>query len=177
MDAFQNAHPTPLVFEDMLTDSSATLLWLAPITGEGIIDTEVYYDLYLCDNVNDVDLENPPPLTKKIGSNLRMGANNEVRDMNTQKVIGYRYEVNWLEPNTVYYVVMIAKKNFLTESEDGDFMQSIPYLSKPSVRTIITKPDTESDKPLAPPSPPFRLRYGDAIEHNKILLQLEKSWT
>lgn len=177
VDAFQNAHPTPLVFEDMLTDSSATLLWLAPITGEGIIDTEVYYDLYLCDNVNDVDLENPPPLTKKIGSNLRMGANNEVRDMNTQKVIGYRYEVNWLEPNTVYYVVMIAKKNFLTESEDGDFMQSIPYLSKPSVRTIITKPDTESDKPLAPPSPPFRLRYGDAIEHNKILLQLEKSWT
>lgn len=177
VDAFQNADPNPIVFEELLTDSSVTLLWRAPVTGEGGIDTDVYYDIYLCDNVNDIDFENLPPLTKKIGSNIRMGAQNEVREKNTRKVIGYRYEINWLEPNTVYYVVMVAKKNFLTESEDGEYMLSVPYVSKPSVKVIITKPDVESDKPLAPPSPPFRLKSGDAIGSDKISLQMDQSWT
>ncbi len=177
VDDFQMDDSTQLVFDDLLTGNSATLLWLAPITGEGDIDAEVYYDVYLCDNVNDVDVEYPPPLTKRIASNIVMGTENEVRDLETERILGYRYEINLLEPNTVYYVVMVAKKNFLTESEDGQYMQSIPYLSKPSVKVIITKPDEEADKPLAPPSPPFRLTSGDAVGHNSISLRMEKAWT
>ena len=176
VDRFENADPEPLVFDELLTDKNATLLWLPPITGEGNIDTDVYYDLYLCDNINDVNMDNLPPLTKKIGSNIRMGAQNQVRELHTGRVIGYRYEISDLRPNTVYYIVMVAKKNFLVESEDGEYMLSVPYVSKPSVKVIITRPDTESDKPLAPPSPPFRLKSEDAIGKDRISMQMEKTW-
>ena len=176
VDRFENADPEPLVFDELLTDKNATLLWLPPITGEGNIDTDVYYDLYLCDNINDVNMDNLPPLTKKIGSNIRMGAQNQVRELHTGRVIGYRYEISDLRPNTVYYIVMVAKKNFLVESEDGEYMLSVPYVSKSSVKVIITRPDTESDKPLAPPSPPFRLKSEDAIGKDRISMQMEKTW-
>lgn len=176
MDEFQNADPEPLVFDQLLTDSSATLLWLAPVTGEGEIDSDVYYDIYLCENINDVDMENLPPLTKKIGSNITIGAQNQVKEKVTGNILGYRYEISNLEPNTVYYVVMVAKKNYLTESEDGEYMVSMPYVSKPTVKVIITKPDTESDKPLAPASPPFRLKYGSVVGKDTVSLQMEKSW-
>lgn len=177
VDRFDNADPEPLVFEELLTDKSATLLWLPPITGEGGIDTDVYYDLYLCDSINDVDLDNLPPLTKKIGSNIRIGAGNRVMQLNSNdKVIGYRYEIGNLKPNTVYYAVLVAKKNFLVESEDREYMVTVPYVSKPSVKVIITRPDSESDKPVAPPSPPFRLKPGKSIGKDTISLQMEKAW-
>lgn len=177
VDRIDNADPKPLVFEELLTDKSATLLWLPPVTGEGKIDTDVYYDLYLCDSVNDIDLDNLPPLTKKIGSNIIIGAQNRVFQLNTtDKVIGYRYEISNLKPNTVYYAVLVAKKNFLVESGNGEYMVTIPYMSKPSVKVIITKAGTESDKPLAPPSPPFRLKPGDAIGKDYVSLQMDKSW-
>lgn len=110
VDRFQNADPGPVVYDELLTDKSVTLLWLPPITGEGEIDTDVYYDLYLCDNINDINLDNLPPLTKKIVSNVRMGSQNQVKELNTGRIIGYRYEITNLRPNTVYYVVMVAKR-------------------------------------------------------------------
>jgi len=176
VDRFQNADPGPVVFDELLTDRSATLLWLPPITGEGGIDTEVYYDLYLCENINEVDLEALPPLTKRIASNISIGAQNQVRELNTGKIIGYRYEITGLKPNTVYYAVLVAKKNFLVESEDGEYMVSMPFLSKPAVKVIITRPDKAAEKPLAPPSPPFRLKPGDSVGRDRVTLQMEKTW-
>lgn len=177
VDVFENADPEPLVSDELLTGKSATLLWLPPVTGEGEIDTDVYYDIYLCDSIDDVDLENLPPLTKKIASNISMGNQNQVKEIKTGRIIGYRYEITNLEPNTVYYVVMVAKKNFLVESEDGDYMISVPYISKPAVKVIITKSGTEADQPVAPPSPPFRLVSDDPVGTDRISLRMEKAWT
>lgn len=172
VSGFPNADPAPLYFDDLLTSNSATLLWLAPYTGNGRVDTDIYYDLYLVENTEDIK---NLPLTKKIGSNVSMTQSNEVRDLDTGKLIGYKYTLTNLKPNAIYYCVMIAKKNYLTESSSG-FMLTMPYLSDPSIKVIITRPDTDEDKPLAPPSPPFRLAPGDSVGKTEIRLQMEKSW-
>ena len=99
VSGFPTADPKPLVFDELLTDRSATLLWTAPYTGEGKVDTEIYYDLYLVENIDDMKTL---PLTKKIASNLSMGTNNQVREMETGKLIGYQYTINNLKPNSVH---------------------------------------------------------------------------
>jgi len=171
---FQTAAPEPVIFDDLVTSSSATLLWRAPQTGEGKLDTEVYYDLYLVENLEDMK---NPPITKRIASNLIMTAGNEVRELETNKLLGYKYQINQLRSNSIYYAVLYAKKNFLTESDDGSYMLSKTYLSEPAIKVIITRPDVEADKPLPPPSPPFRLKPGAAVTKNSFTLQMEKSWT
>ncbi len=171
--SFPTADPAPLVFDDLLTSNSATLLWKVPVSGDGKVDTEVYYDLYLVDKIEEMSTL---PITKRIGTNITMTRANEVRELETGRLIGYRYTINGLNSNSTYYAVLIAKKNFIIESEDG-FMVSRPYASDPAIKVIITRPDAEMDKPIAPPSPPFRLKPGDdSIRGNEIILQLEKSW-
>lgn len=172
--SFPSASPAPINYDDLLGDTSATLLWLAPQTGEGKIDTEIYYDLYLVNNLEDMK---NLPLTKKIGSNLTIPEESKIRDLDTGKIIGYKYKINQLQSNSVYYAILIAKKNFLTESPEGGFMVTRAYESEPSVKVIITKPGTDTDKPLAPPSPPFRVKPGTSPEKNGFTLQMEKSWT
>ncbi len=172
---FPNASPNPLVFDELLTDSEATLLWTVPVTGEGKVDNEIYYDLYIVDRIEDIE---ELPLTKKVGSNLSMSSQNEVGEKDTGKLIGYRYTVGGLKSNSTYYAVMLARKNFLVESEDGSYMVSMPFLSEPAVKVIITRPDAETDKPPTPPSPPFRLKPGEgSIGKTSVSLQMEKSWT
>ncbi|NLN64579.1 MAG: fibronectin type III domain-containing protein [Clostridiaceae bacterium] len=173
VSSFPKADPVPLVYDELVTDSSATLLWLVPETGEGKVDTDIYYDLYLVEDLRDI---NSLPVTKKIGSNLTMGRENEVRELESGRLIGYRYDIKQLNSNAVYYAVMVAKKNFLTESDDGSFMVTKPYVSKPAVKVIITRPDTDTDKPWAPPSPPFRLKPGSSATTTGFTLQMEKSW-
>ncbi|MBP7176063.1 MAG: fibronectin type III domain-containing protein [Thermoclostridium sp.] len=174
VNSFPNSSPAPLVYDDLLTSSSATLLWRIPQTGDGKLDTEVYYDLYLVENLEDMSTL---PITKRIGANLTMSADQEVRELETGKLIGYKYPIKQLRSNSIYYVVMIAKKNFLAESDDGSFMVSRPYLSEPAIKVIITRPATDTEKPLTPPSPPFRLKPGVAVSKNGFTLQMEKTWT
>lgn len=173
VSGFPTADPLPLVYDDLMTEGSATLLWLAPQTGEGKVDADIYYDLYLVENLEDM---NTLPATKRIGTNLTMGAQNEVRELETGKLIGYRYPINQLKSNAIYYAVMIAKKNYLTES-DGGFMLSRPYLSEPAIKVIITRPDTDTDKPIAPSLPPFRIKPGISATKTGFTLQIEKTWT
>lgn len=174
VDGFPNADPQPLIFDELLTDSSATLLWKVPVTGEGKVDTDIYYDLYLVENLDDISIL---PITRRIGTNLTMGEENKVRELEKpQNLIGYRYPLTNLKSNATYYAVLIAKKNFLTESNDGSFMVTRPYLSESSVKVIITRPDTTTDQPLAPSTPPFRLKPDTTPGKNGFTLQMEKSW-
>ncbi|HEY8500017.1 MAG TPA: fibronectin type III domain-containing protein, partial [Clostridia bacterium] len=53
--SFPTADPAPLVFDDLLTSNSATLLWRVPVSGDGKVDTEVYYDLYLVDEIDEMN--------------------------------------------------------------------------------------------------------------------------
>ena len=176
VDRFDDAYPEPLVFDELLTDTSATLLWLPPYTADGTIDNEIYYDLYLCEDLEDVGINKIPPSSRKIASNIRMGTQNQVRKSKADgEIIGYRYKITNLEPNKVYYAVLVAKKNYLVQS--GEFMVTMPFVSQPAIKVIITKPGISDEKPYAPPSPPFGLKPGDAIGIDRVSLKMEKTWT
>ncbi len=174
VSSFPKASPAPLIYDELVTATSATLLWAIPQTGEGRLDTEVYYDLYLVENLEDMSAL---PINKRIGANLTMNADQEVRELETGKLIGYKYKISQLRSNSIYYAVMIAKKNFLTESEDGSYMLSKAYLSEPAIKVIITRPAADAEKPVTPPSPPFRVKPGSASSKTGFTLQMEKSWT
>lgn len=174
VDEFPNADPEPLYYEDMLKPDGATILWRVPYTGEGLVDTDVTYDIYLLENIKDVA---NPPSNYKIASDLTMGESNKIRDKITGKVTGYRYTLTGLRSNSTYYFVIYAKKNYLVENNDSGLMVTMPYISKQSVKVIITKPDTGTDRPIAPSSPPFGVKPGDdSITYTQATLVMEKRW-
>lgn len=174
VDSFAQADPEPLYYEDFLTSNSASVFWRVPYTGEGTIDHDVTYDIYLVENIKDVS---NPPGNYKIASDLTVSEANHIRDKITGKVIGYRYNLMGLKSNSTYYFVIYAKKSFLVESPDTGFMITMPYISKQAVKVIITKPDTGTDRPVAPSSPPFGLAPGDeSITFTEASLVLKKKW-
>ena len=174
MDAFPQADPEPLHYADFLTSNSASVFWRVPYTGEGKVDYDVTYDIYLVEDIRDVA---NPPNNYKIASDLTISEANHIRDKLTGEVIGYRYNLMGLKSNSTYYFVIYAKKSFLVESPDTGFMITKPYISKQAVKVIITKPDTGTDRPIAPSVPPFGLASGDeSITFDEAQLVLKKKW-
>lgn len=174
VDSFLNADPDPLVFDDLLTPNSATVLWEVPKTGDGQVDTLVTYDIFLVNNVQDVA---SPPNSAKIATSFVPGPANEVNAVVSGQLIGYRYDLLSLQSNSTYYFVIQAKKNYLVPSSDGDFMITMPFVSKASVKVIITEPDAGADRPVAPPSPPFRLKPGEGnLTQDGATLTIKKMW-
>jgi len=74
-------------------------LWKVPTRGDGQIDTDIMYDIWLVDDPNLID---NPPEGRKIASNISMGSSNYVISGDT--VIGYKYVVSNLTPNSTYYL-------------------------------------------------------------------------
>lgn len=174
VDAFPQADPEPLHYDDFLTSNSASVFWRVPYTGEGKVDYDVTYDIYLVEDIRDVA---NPPNNYKIASDLTISEANHIRDKLTGEVIGYRYNLMGLKSNSTYYFVIYAKKSFLVESPDTGFMITKPYISKQAVKVIITKPDTGTDRPIAPSVPPFGLASGDeSITFDEAQLVLKKKW-
>lgn len=173
-DSFPNADPDPLLYDDLLTPNSATVMWKAPMTGDAQVDRDVTYDIYL---VEDISLVANPPGNLKIASDLTMGTANEIKDKLTGKVIGYKYSLATLKSNATYYFVIYAKKNFLVQNPQDGFMITTPYVSKQAVKVIITRPDTGTDRPVAPPSPPFGVKPGNTgVRFTEADLILLKKW-
>jgi len=174
VDGFSDADPEPIYYEDLLKSNGASVLWRVPYTGEGFVDTDVTYDIYLLENIRDVD---NPPSNYKIASDLTMGEAHKIRSKLTGKVIGYRYDLVGLKSNSTYYFVIYAKKNFLVDDPDSGMMITMPYISKKAVKVIITKPDSGTDRPIAPSAPPFGVKPGeDSITFNKATMIMEKRW-
>ncbi len=174
VDAFVDADPKPLNYDELLTSTSAALLWRVPYTGEGHIDNDVTYDIYLLEDIRDVA---NPPSNYKIGADLTMGQANQVRNKLTGEVMGYRYNLSGLKSNSTYYFVIYAKKSFLVQNPGDGFMVTMPYISKQAVKVIITKPDTGADRPIAPSAPPFGLKSGsDSVTYTSAAMVLKKKW-
>ncbi|MGI6622769.1 MAG: hypothetical protein ACOX4T_06485 [Acetivibrionales bacterium] len=176
MDAFPDADP-PLYYDDFLTAFDASVFWKAPKTGEGDIDSDITYDIYL---VESIEYVNSPPSNFKIASDLVMNESNFIRDAETNAIIGYRYDLEGLRSNSTYYFVIYAKKSYLVESPDDGFMVTMPYISKQSVKVIITKPDAGRDRPIAPSAPPFAISKDndgmDLVTFTSATLELDKKW-
>lgn len=175
VDTFTKAEP-PVDYEDLLTSFKATVFWKAPYTGEGFIDDNVTYDIYLVEDIQYVT--DPPPSNYRIASDITMSKANEIKD-NEGKVLGYKYDIEGLKSNSTYYFVIYAKKNFLVQSPEQGYMITKPYISKRGVKVIITKPDAGYDRPIAPSSPPFVIKpddNGQSVTFNTASLVIDKKW-
>ena len=172
VDAFLDADP-PLNYEELSTSSGATVLWRVPYNGDGSIDNDVTYDIYLLEDIKDVS---NPPSNYRIAYDITMGEANKVFNA-AGEIIGYRYNLGGLKSNSTYYFAVYAKKNFLVQNPQDGFMITTPYVSKQAVKVIITKPDTGTDRPIAPASPPFGLKPGaDSVTFTGATLMMEKKW-
>ena len=77
------------------------------------------YDIWL---VTDPNLINDPPASSKIALRTRkMGPGNFAASGNI--LLGYKYMVSDLLPNTTYYLKIVAKKNFIEYVDD--MLQSV----------------------------------------------------
>jgi hypothetical protein len=169
---FPEADP-PIFSDELLTATEATVLWRVPYTGEGLIDNEITYDIYLLDDIRDV---NNPPSNKKIAADITLDQTDKVTNSAGQ-VIGCRYDLEGLKSNMTYYFVIYAKKSFLVQNPGDNFMITMPYISSPGIKVIITKPDTGTDRPIAPSSPPFRLENGmESISYTTATMAMDKKW-
>lgn len=176
VDIFEDADPEPLKYEDYLGTTEASVFWRVPYSGLGMIDTDITYDIYLLEDIRNVD---NPPTNYRIAADLSMGPANQIRSKITGEVIGYRYNLTGLKSNTTYYLVMKAKKNYLVMGDDG-FMTSVPYESKKAVKVVITRPDKGTDRPVAPTRPPFDIAKdengAERITYTSATMTLMKKW-
>jgi len=176
VDYFPPEH-SDLRYEDLLTPFSASIFWKPPKTGEGLIDNDVTYDIYL---VEDIRYVQNPPSNYRIASDLTISEANMIRSNATGEVIGYRYNLTGLKSNSTYYFIIYAKKNYLVASPEEGYMVTMPYISKQSVKVIITKPDSGADRPVAPAAPPFGLKVnadGSAsVTLTGATLVMDKRW-
>ena len=178
-DSFPEAE---LYYDELLTSHGATVMWKVPYNGEGVgddfIDRDIVYDIYLVDDIRYVE---SPPEEFKIASDISMGGANEIKSKNPVpglSVLGYRYDLTGLRSRSIYYFVIRAKKYYLVEERRGGLIVSTPkaFVSKDSVKVIITKPDAGTDRvPEAPSSPPFGVDK-ESITENSATLILKKRW-
>lgn len=179
VDSFPEAD---LYFDDLLTSNSATVMWKVPYNGEGTgdayIDKDIVYDIYLVDDIRYVE---SPPEEYKIASDISMGGANIIKSKNPapdHSIIGYRYDLTGLKSQSVYYFVIRAKKYYLVDERKAGLVISTPkaFVSKSSVKVIITRPDTGADRvPEAPSAPPFGVDL-ESITTNSATLYLKKAW-
>lgn len=176
VDSFPPEH-SDLKYDDFLTPFSASIFWKPPKTGEGLIDKDVTYDIYL---VEDIRYVQNPPSNYRIASDLSISDANTIKSKATGEVIGYRYNLTGLKSNSTYYFIIYAKKSYLVSSPTDGFMVTIPYISRQSVKVIITKPDVGADRPVAPAAPPFGLKINedgsDSVTLNGATLVMDKKW-
>lgn len=176
VDSFTPAD-SDLKYDDLLTPFSASIFWKPPKTGEGLIDNAVTYDIYLLEDIQDVK---SPPSNLKIASDLTISEANKIRSNASGEIIGYRYNLTGLKSNSTYYFVIYAKKSYLISSPSDGFMITMPYISKQSVKVIITKPDAGADRPVAPAAPPFGLMINadgsDSVSLTGAKLVMDKKW-
>lgn len=164
-----------LKFKGELGTNTATVLWRAPKRGDGTVDTDTLYDIWLIENPDEIDT---PPARTSIQTNFRPGEPNMVIDAaNSNSVIGYKYKFENLLPNHTYYFKIIAKKVF-PEEVDG-VIQNVEHMSYPALKVVITQPGGAIDQPLLPSNPPLEIRSENGkkmITDKSATIQLKNRW-
>lgn len=162
-----------LVKKGELTPTSATLLWRAPRRANGEVDTSVSYDIWLITDPNTIDT---PAASTKIASSVTMTENNQVKD--GTRLLGYKYVVPNLTPNSTYYFKIVAKKTFLEYA--GDILQNVEYASLPALKVIITPAGGRIEQPLVPGRPPLQVKKNEAgrdmVSQDSMIIQIKNKW-
>jgi hypothetical protein len=170
---FSNAAQTIISYEEELRPNSATILWKAPLKGDGEVDTAISYDIWL---INDPNMLEEPPEATKIASSIRMNESNFV--MSGTRLLGYKYTVEDLVPNSTYYFKIVAKKDFV-EFVDSQ-LSNVTLQSDPAMKIIITPTLGPINQPLVPAKPPFALKRDsegkDLVTTTSAIVTLKNKW-
>ncbi|MHB8064054.1 MAG: fibronectin type III domain-containing protein [Ruminiclostridium sp.] len=165
-----------VVTKGELGKDTATVLWRVPHKGDGTIDANVLYDIWLIEDPNTIDT---PAAETKIESAFIPKESNYVRDVkDNNNIIGYKYKLEGLLPNHTYYFKIVAKKVF-TEEVDG-IIQNIERISTPALKVIITLSGGAIDTPLLPSNPPLKIREEPngkkVITATSVTIQTKNRW-
>ena len=161
------------VVREEINTTDATILWRAPRKGSGEVDGEVLYDIWL---VTDPNLISDPPSGTKIASDLKMTHDNFIMSGNI--LLGYKYTVSDLLPNTTYYLKIVAKKNFI-EFVDN-MLQNITLESDPALKVFTTPAPGPTDQPVVPGTPPLKLKEDnqgrEMVTSTTAVITLKNKW-
>jgi len=173
VDEFSNEVETIISYEECLKPDSATILWRAPLKGDGEVDSEIRYDIWLITDPNTLD---DPPQGTLIASNLKMNESNYV--MSGTKLLGYKYKIDELTPNSTYYFKIVAKKDFIEFVDDQ--LSTVTRQSDPALKIIITPTAGPIEQPIVPAKPPFALKKDsmgrDMVTTTSAVVTLQNKW-
>lgn len=173
VNEFSNAGNTIISYGDELSANSATILWRAPLKGDGTVDGEVRYDIWL---ISDPNLLDDPPSGMMIASSVKMNDSNFV--MSGTKLLGYKFKINDLVPNSTYYFKIIAKKGYVDFVDN--ILENITLQSDAALKIIITPTLGSIDQPVVPGRPPFMLKMDsqkkDMVTTTTATVTLKNKW-
>jgi hypothetical protein len=155
---------TIITYAENLKPTSATILFNPPKKGDGEVDGDVTYDIWLMSNMDNID--NPPDNTK-IESSLNMNSST-YQVMDKSNLQGYKYVIKGLTPNSTYYFKIVAKKTYV-EFVDGE-LKNVEYTSQASLKIIITPTDGAIDQPIVPGRPPLSIKKSPVDGRNIIAI-------
>jgi len=162
-----------IFYDKELSSTKATVLWDLPLKGNGKEDTDVEYDIWLLKDPNQL---NDPTVGTKIASSIKMNGSNYVKS--GAKLIGYKYVLDNLLPNSTYYFKIVAKKSFV-EIVDN-VVSNVTLESDYAMKIITTPPSGPTDRPVAPNKPPFALKADkqnkDMVTSTSAIVTLMDKW-
>ncbi len=170
---FRNAGEIIISYADELKSDSATVLFRAPLKGNGQVDTNVMYDIWL---ISDPNMLDDPPSGTLIASSVKMNQTNFV--MSGTKLLGYKYAVRNLIPNSTYYFKIVAKKDYVEFVDNA--LENITLRSDASMKIIITPAAGPIDQPVVPGAPPLKIKKDtsgkDRITTTSAVISLQNAW-
>ncbi len=156
---------------------SIKIVWYAPTGSNGEIDTEILYDIWLTTDSSDLDNTDISPTIQNFNPSSDNYVYEKIGDSLTDNIVAYKYTFESLEQNTVYYIKLIAKKQFLVEV-DGS-LEQVYYTSEPAIEMILTD-SGNIDQPTAPAKPPFSVKLDDTgnpyVTINEATVQWHSGW-
>mgnify|MGYP001168289236 CR=1 FL=1 len=174
VDKFEKAPGETIIsYDEELKPNSATILWKAPTRGDGQVDNDITYDIWIIDDPNLID---NPPESKKIAWSVSMGSSNRI--ISGDALIGYKYVVSNLTPNSTYYLKIVAKKQFVEYVDD--ILQNVEYISDPAIKVIITPADEPINQPNVPAKPPLKVKKDsngqNMVTESSVTIQIKNLW-
>ena len=166
---------TITTYSENLKPDSASILFNPPKKGDGTVDGDIKYDIWLMSNMDNID---NPPENNKIESNLSLN-DSRFQIMDRSSLQGYKYDLKGLTPNSTYYFKIVAKKTYV-EFVNGE-LKNVEYLSQPSLKIIITPTDGPIEQPVVPGRPPIKIKKSptdgrDMITSTSATLQIKNKW-
>lgn len=175
--------PVPQILDDpteqhtLVGSDSITLLWEAPYSNTGNLDTDVFYDIWVLENPADIDNGEISPTVKDLKAGQSDYVYEKIGNVTGDRVVAFKHTLSDLDSNKVYYIKMTAKKNYTIKNVTSTVS------SEPALKAFVTLPNGAIDQPVVPSVPPFKVKTtlvnGKEVESatsKTITLQWKNQW-